>query len=46
MMKIEKADNCSFAGTAADSSTTVEGMHFSQPIAKPNVARCLFVKVC
>jgi hypothetical protein len=32
MMKIEKDDKSSFAGTDADSSTTVEDMHISQPI--------------
>ena len=36
-MKIEKDDNCSSDGTVADSSTTVEDMHVSQPIAKPTV---------
>ena len=32
MIEIKKDDNCSFDGTIADSSTTVEDMYVSQPI--------------
>lgn len=39
MMKIEKADKSSFAGTAIDSSTNDDVQHVSQPIAKPDVVR-------
>lgn len=34
MMKIQKADNCSFAGTTADNDSTVQDYSFSQPICQ------------
>lgn len=36
---MKKANKSSSAGTDVESSTNVDGLHVSQPIAKPNVRR-------
>lgn len=40
MMKIEKANKSSSAGTTAEQRTDVDDKHVSQPIAKPIVSGC------
>ncbi|HEY5391828.1 MAG TPA: hypothetical protein VIJ57_06925, partial [Hanamia sp.] len=36
---MKKDDKSSSAGTVADNDSTVQNLHFCQPIAKPNVVR-------